>query len=148
MNDEKVAKALGWASIAIGLSEIAAPGFLQEQMGVSDHDTLLRSMGLREIAEGVAILTSPPDSGGVTAGVWSRVAGDALDLALLGAAARTTRKPSGLAVTIAMVAGITLVDVLFAFKLQKRQPATMRDVGWERGRHVPSLGGSLSRMVR
>jgi len=148
MNDEKVAKALGWASIAIGLSEIAAPGFLQEQMGVSDHDTLLRSMGLREIAEGVAILTSPENSGGVTTGVWSRVAGDALDLALLGAATTKTRKPSGLAATIVMVAGITLVDVLYAFKLQKRRPATVRDVGRELGRHVPSFGGRLSSMVR
>jgi hypothetical protein len=140
MNDQKVAKALGWASIAIGLSEICAPGFLQKPMGVSDHDTLLRSMGAREIAEGVAILRSPPDSSGLTAGVWSRVAGDALDLALLGAAATKTRRPSGLAATIAMVAGITLVDVLYAFKLQKRQPASVGEFGRELSRQVPGLG--------
>jgi hypothetical protein len=55
--------------------------------------------------------------------MWSRVAGDALDVAKLGAAARKTDNPGGLSFATAMVLGITAMDVMYAWRLQKRQSA-------------------------
>jgi len=37
MNDVSASRALGWASIAIGLTEIAATDWLQEQLGLRQH---------------------------------------------------------------------------------------------------------------
>ena len=52
-----------------------------------------------------------------TPGIWGRVVGDALDLTLLGFAAKKTRKPGGLMFAFAMVAAITALDALCAGKL-------------------------------
>jgi uncharacterized membrane protein len=73
---------------------------------------LVRAMGVREIASGVAIL------GGLVApgtAVWSRVLGDAVDLASLGAAMASPRSDRGrLLAAGAAVAGATILDVLCA----------------------------------
>jgi len=121
MNDLKAARALGWASLAIGLTEMAAPGFLERKLGVRQHRGLLKLLGIREALSGVAILKQKRATKELSAGLWSRVAGDAMDLALLAAAARKTRNPSGLMTAIAMVVGIAFLDVLFAERVQHAQ---------------------------
>src|SRR3954454_7790290 len=78
---EQLADGLGWFSIALGLGELLAPGTMSSVVGAKNrHGALMRFLGLREIAAGVMIL-----SGARTAGCWSRVGGDLMDLALLGA---------------------------------------------------------------
>jgi hypothetical protein len=88
---EQVGLGLGWFSIALGLSEIAMPGTLARATGLS-HDRrarqVMRAMGAREIAHGLAILSRPGQPGPV----WSRVAGDGLDVALFAAG---VRRPGG-----------------------------------------------------
>ena len=115
MNDHVAAKALGWASIAIGLSEIAAPKRLEKMMGIGngEHTGILRVLGLREILTGVDILSHRDPM----PGIWGRVVGDALDLTLLGFAATTTRRPGGLGAAFAMVAGVTALDAVCAGRL-------------------------------
>src|SRR5918997_432778 len=83
--DQKAAQCLGWASIAIGLTEILAPKQLEKTMGVGNGQVtgILRVLGVREIMHGVDILAHDDP----TPGVWSRVFGDLLDGVLLGAAA-------------------------------------------------------------
>jgi hypothetical protein len=61
--------------------------------------------------------------------MWSRVAGDAMDLALLAAAARKTHRPTGLLTAIGMVVGIAFLDVVFAERVQRAQ---------SNGRHMVS----------
>lgn len=56
------------------------------------QERLIRAYGVREIAKGVGILTSPNP----TPWLWGRVAGDALDLATL-AAPTPTAHGAGLA---------------------------------------------------
>lgn len=103
-------RALGWASIGLGLTEIAAPRVLQQMMGLQNKEGILRVLGVREIMQGVDILSHRhPD-----AGVSARLMGDVIDLAFLGAAAKETRRPSGLAAAAAMVLGITVLDALCA----------------------------------
>jgi hypothetical protein len=112
-----MARGLGWASIAIGLTEIMATKQVQQLIGVKNQETagMLKVLGAREIASGVDILAHDDP----TPGVWSRVIGDAMDLILLGAASRKTRNPGGLTTAFAMVIGITLLDVLFSFPRPK-----------------------------
>jgi hypothetical protein len=118
MSDYAAAKTLGWASIALGLTEFVAPRWVQDQLGVSGHDKLLRGLGLREMAAGVGLL-SQDNPTGLAAGLWSRVAGDAMDVALLAAAAARTRRPGGLATMTAMVLGITAADIVYALRWHK-----------------------------
>jgi hypothetical protein len=102
-------RTLGWFSIGLGLAELLAPRGLSRLIGVRDHRPLVRILGLREITSGVGILTRPRPSGWL----WSRVAGDAMDLALLGAAFRSYRgRALRLAAATAAVAGVTLLDVM------------------------------------
>jgi hypothetical protein len=120
MNDIDAARALGWASIGIGLTELAGTKYVEEMLGVNDHATLLRAFGLREIASGVGILSQDEPTTALATALWSRVAGDAVDLAMLAAAKKETTRPKGLLSAIAMVAAITAMDVVCAQKIQSQ----------------------------
>jgi hypothetical protein len=109
-------RTLGWFSIGLGLAELLAPHGLSRLIGVRDHRPLVRMLGLREITSGVGILTRPRPSGWL----WSRVAGDTMDLALLGAAFRSHRgRRMRLAVATAAVAGVALLDVMCSRELKR-----------------------------
>ncbi|HLG99754.1 MAG TPA: SRPBCC family protein [Bryobacteraceae bacterium] len=108
-SQDRFARKLGWFSIGLGAAEIMIPGTLGKMIGVRNHRRLMRSMGLREIAAGVGLLSQnrPADW------MWTRVGGDMLDLALLGAAFSSDRsRKAPLAVATAAVAGITVLDML------------------------------------
>ena len=114
---ESLAVALGWFSIALGAAELLAPRQLARLIGVPDREgtaTTLRAYGAREIANGVAILSQPEEA----KWLWSRVGGDALDLASLGAAAGEENvDATRLAFATAAVAGVAALDVLAAVRL-------------------------------
>jgi len=115
--DQRAAQCLGWASIAVGVTEILAPQRIEKTMGVGNGQVtgILRVLGLREIMHGVDILAHEDP----TPGVWSRVFGDLLDGMLLGAAATRTKKPEGLAAVVAAVTPLVLADLIFAPRLSK-----------------------------
>lgn len=108
-------KALGWFSVGLGLAEVAAPGQVARLIGVEDRRLLLRSLGVREIVSGVGLLTQRRPTGWM----WSRVAGDVMDLALLGAAFRAPRggQRHRVAWAAAAVAGVTLADLMVSQRL-------------------------------
>jgi len=126
MSDLNVARTLGWVSLAIGATEFAAPGWLERKLGVSNHRGLMKLLGIREALSGVSILSQKKATSQLAAGLWSRVVGDGMDLALLLAAAKKSRKPAALIAAIAMVAGITLMDLLAAERMQKHHAAHSR----------------------
>jgi uncharacterized membrane protein len=114
--ESTLAKGLGWFSVGLGLAELAAPASVARVIGVGDDDdarTLLRTYGVREIANGVAILGSGAHD---PEWLWTRVAGDVLDLATMGAALRRNGRTDGrkLAIGIASVAGVLVADVMAA----------------------------------
>ena len=79
------------------------------------HGALMRFLGLREIGAGIMIL-----SGARAAGCWSRVAGDLMDLALLGADLGTPGTEKGKAIgSTAAVVGVTVLDALTAWELSQ-----------------------------
>jgi hypothetical protein len=116
---EALALALGWFSVALGTAELVAPRQLARLIGVPAHDrnaNLLRTFGAREVASGIGILTRRDKA----KWLWSRVGGDALDLAALGAASTEfSSQPRRLAIAAAAVAGVTALDVQCARRLSE-----------------------------
>ena len=111
MNAQQVARGLGWFSIGLGLAEVIAPGRLDRALGLGGHTGLVRSYGVRELAAGAGLLMQPNP----TPWLWSRVAGDVLDLASLGRANPNRPQQRYLVQrALAMVTAITVVDVLTA----------------------------------
>ena len=116
-NPDQVARALGWFSVGLGLSQILVPRAVGRLVGVRPRPWLFRLFGLRELASGIGILSQSQKSPWLKA----RVAGDAIDLLSLGAAMTGdgTRKGS-LALSTAAVAGVTAVDVLCSVQMSSR----------------------------
>src|ERR1044072_3700674 len=76
-NATRLAKGLGWFSLGLGMTELLAPRFIAKISGVSERRTgVIRLYGLREIASGIGIFAQKNPA----PALWSRVAGDALDL--------------------------------------------------------------------
>jgi uncharacterized membrane protein len=113
----KQARGLGWFSIGLGTAELLAPGPMARLIGVDDdkfHRTTLRAFGLREIAVGIGLLAQPTSP----TFAWLRVAGDAMDLAALGASLITgAERPGRVLGSIATVAGVTAADIQTALAL-------------------------------
>lgn len=124
---ERLAKALGVASVALGTPLVATPGRVTRFVGLADTPAtraVTRGLGVRELAAAAAIL---PRSRPLP-GVWSRVAGDGMDLALLGVALRADRRLAAnrrrLTAATAVVAGIAALDAVGALRLGRRRHPT------------------------
>lgn len=117
-----MARGLAWFSIALGLFEIFGARRLTEFLGIEErHMKLIRAYGVREIASGVAIMAERTP----TASVWTRVAGDALDLATLAMAFRTDEpRTDRVGVAMLAVAGAAALDVMTALQLTGTQSQT------------------------
>ena len=113
-----LASFLGWLSIGLGLVQVLAPRGLSHVAGVQSRPLLMRSLGLREIASGVGILSRKQPS----PWLWVRVAGDAMDLTLLGLAGAAPRaKRNRVAIAAAAVGGVLLLDVLSSVQQTRRE---------------------------
>lgn len=109
--NDKMAQGLGYFSLALGLVEVLAPQSLCRMLDMEGHETLIRAYGARELATGVAILTSHDP----TPWIWGRVAGDAVDIATLVTANHgTPEKRTGVTAAFAALVGVTALDALCA----------------------------------
>lgn len=127
-------KALAGASFGLGLAELVAPQKVAAIAGVDDtrlSRRVIRALGARECGHGAAL------SVGSDRLVWTRVAGDVLDVALLlaGVAARDRGRRRRGAISAAVLGGIGAVDLYAALR-------ATRDGG---GRHA---NGASNRTVR
>jgi hypothetical protein len=113
---DRLARALGWFSIGLGVAQMVAPRRLTRALGMRGQENLMRAMGAREVASGVLSLSV--DRG---LGLRARLAGDAVDVAvLLAALRRGNPKRENVAVALAMVAGIAMLDFVAAQALEAR----------------------------
>ena len=108
---DRLARALGWFSIGLGVAELVAPRRFTRALGMEGSEGLVRAYGVREITSG--LLSLSPDK---HVGLWSRVAGDGLDIATVATAAlrRGNPKRGNAETALAALMGITLLDVLGA----------------------------------
>jgi hypothetical protein len=125
------AKGLGWFSIALGAAEILAPEGLARAIGirptVRTRATMI-ALGAREIMAGVGILRRSRVGARPTGWVWARVAGDIMDLALLGDAMSSSRnEPSKTLFAAANVLGVTVLDAVTAVQLNPAQAPAARE---------------------
>jgi hypothetical protein len=140
----KFATGLGIFSFALGLAELLAPQALGKVMGLNEqYRSYLPALGLREIASGIGIFASTKP----TAAVWSRVGGDAMDLAFLGSAfAADDTNKARLAGATAMVLGATALDWICAQQLSAQDwtqntgnPMAPTTIGQPSGRHSANV---------
>ncbi|KFG88260.1 hypothetical protein BV98_003843 [Sphingobium herbicidovorans NBRC 16415] len=118
MDVRRASIGLGLFSIVLGVAEIAATRRIARALG-NDHRAgrvTLRAFGAREMLAGAGILAAPAHS----TLVWNRVAGDAMDLAALGLAARNAPRHRAIWGAIAFVASATIIDALVARALDKK----------------------------
>jgi uncharacterized membrane protein len=110
-------RGLGWLSVALGSIEVLAPGAFARAIGTGGSPVaraVTRLCGVRELAAGIGILTTPRPAGWMT----FRVAGDVMDLALLMAAfVLPSARRGRLLVTAAGVAGVMVLDARCAQQL-------------------------------
>lgn len=122
MNEEQLARGLGWFSLGLGLAEVLAPRAIARIAGVrGNHTGLIRLFGLREIASGIGIFAQGKRPAGA---IWSRVVGDALDIGALGMAMASPGSNKGrVAFATTNVLAVTALDVLCAQQLSSRTSA-------------------------
>jgi hypothetical protein len=117
---DRLAQFLGWVSLGLGTAQVTAPRAMCGLIGARGEGTsrtIMRLMGVREIAQGLGILSRPRPVGWL----WSRVAGDGLDLSLLTLTALENRQRRGrTAVAIANVLTLAVPDVLESIQLSRK----------------------------
>src|SRR5436190_20276409 len=123
--DQRLARNLGWFSIGLGATEILAPGLVARISGAPDSKwsrAVIRTYGGREIAQGIAILSSMPRPAGW---MWGRVAGDVLDIGsvAIGMLSNGGNVPRGVMAMTSLL-GVTAIDQYCADQLSSKTPET------------------------
>ena len=141
-NDQTISRGLGYLSLGLGISQLLAPRWFRETIGVrsrDDSDGVVRLVGLRELVAGAGLLASRNPA----PWLWMRVGGDMMDLALLGRAEASSgadrdRLNGALAGTVA----VTAVDVLSGLGVAGGRGNGDRASGNGNG-HAPGVGTRL-----
>ncbi|WP_224249346.1 hypothetical protein [Hyalangium gracile] len=118
MDANRLSRGLGWWSVGLGLAELTFSERLCQRLGFRGRMELVRAHGVREVLEGVGLLTRRDPR----PWLWARLAGDVLDLCVLGVTLRRVEVPIAwrLAGTLTAV-GLTLVDALAVRGLRTQQ---------------------------
>jgi hypothetical protein len=134
MNEYQLARNLGVFSLGLGLAELLVPRQVARLIGIGEeHEKTLQLLGLREIASAVGIMQGKPSYF-----LWSRVAGDIMDLGLLSAALNSDRSDRRrVEGALAAVAAVTVVDII-ASALHTRN---FVEPGWRDERPVSDRAG-------
>jgi hypothetical protein len=133
---DKLARALGWFSIGLGVVELVAPGRIARTLGLEGRESLIRAYGARELASAIPTLSIDKPIG-----LAARIAGDMLDLGTLSTAFHHGNpKRDNAMIATALVIGITLLDLQAYAGVRaahRRPPGSDRDysdrVGLPRG---------------
>src|SRR5215207_601172 len=123
----RLADSLGWSSAALGAPMLLAPRRFLRAIGVEDDAKAVAwtlGVGVREHLAALNIVANRQRR----IGMWSRVAGDAIDLALLAQAHRHKRRdPDRLYGAVGFVGGILALDLYTAIALSRADRVHVRD---------------------
>lgn len=147
---EGLATFLGLFSVGLGLAQLTAPDAMTRLVGgrpSTRSRRTMRGLGVRELTNGMAILQQPRSP----AWLWSRVAGDTMDLALLGNlyADENNERGRTMAATAAVL-GVAALDYVCAQQLDMTnrsaprhvEPGPARDAGIS-----PSMARRVARSI-
>jgi uncharacterized membrane protein len=144
----RLALGLGWFSIGLGVAEVVAPRAMARLSGLRRDtvtDATVRSLGAREIAHGISILAQPDRA----RWLWSRVAGDAVDLSVLGSAmAKDDADRRRIAAATAAVVGVTVLDILAAQRLSRSGAPAESSRGAVRVEQVVTINKPIEEVYR
>jgi uncharacterized membrane protein len=127
----KMARALGLFSLGLGVWQLASPRSVAKVVGIDDaqDENLIRAIGLRELGSAAGLLWGSQPA----PFLWSRVAGDLMDLSMLASAmgSREGDRRRQVARSMLAVAAVTLPDVVASLKTTEGMPSLSRssDVG-------------------
>ena len=92
------------------------PAALTRALGMEGKEDMIRAYGAREIGAGILTLSLEQDLG-----LWSRIAGDGLDIATLTMGLRRSNpKRENVRLALWTVLGVTLLDIIAAPAVQAR----------------------------
>ncbi|TDC81053.1 SRPBCC family protein [Micromonospora sp. KC606] len=125
---------LGVVSLALGVGGLLAPRALARLTGVDDApqaNPVIRAVAARELGHAAGLLVGRRPVGWS----WTRVVGDAGDLALLGRALADRRgeRRRRVAITTGVVAGIAAIDLLAALRAGRARRSRERLIVMEVG---------------
>jgi hypothetical protein len=114
---DALVRGIGLFSLGLGVAELVAPGKIAKTFGLEGKEALLRAYGAREIASGIGTLSMNPQPA-----LWSRVAGDVVDMATLAFGTRSENQDAkrNTWMGVAAVAGIAALDAFAATLMAKR----------------------------
>ncbi|TDC28707.1 SRPBCC family protein, partial [Micromonospora sp. KC213] len=127
-------RALGVLSLALGVGGLLAPRAVARLTGVDDTPRaypVIRAVAGRELGHAAGLLAGRR----AASWAWTRVAGDGIDLALLGRALADRRgeRRRRVAITTGVIAGIAAVDLLAALRTGRAHRARERLITMEVG---------------
>lgn len=107
-SDDRLVKFMGLFGIGLGIAELVAGKKIARRAGLGDDKALVaQAYGAREIISGVLCFAMP------AVGIWTRVAGDALDVATLVPAFKPNNEYRyGALTALMMVGGAAWLDLI------------------------------------
>lgn len=125
-NGDRLSHGLGWASAGLGLVLLAAPRWVGRAIGAEDTPgprAAAAVVGTRELAAAAGLLRSSPKW------LWARVAGDVMDLGLLGVVALRDHDGRAQRRTMAATAAVLGLTGLDVYAAATRSPmASVMDI--------------------
>jgi uncharacterized membrane protein len=123
---QRRARGLGFLSLGLGIAQLAAPRAFNRAIGLGERPSRHAAtfgVGLRELATGLGLLSRRRPTGWL----WMRVAGDVMDLAMLGRAlgAKRANRPRVLG-AMAAAGGLTILDLVTARQLARGRDEALR----------------------
>jgi len=109
-NVKRATGVVGLFSIGLGLVQIVAPRKVCKLTGSTVTPGVMRGLGVREIASGLAVAGNP------MLGLWSRLAGDVVDYTLLQRNGKGDTEESRAKIASFVVIGAGVVDAVCALK--------------------------------
>ena len=105
---DRLARGLGWFSLALGAVELMAPGYITRTLGLQGKERLVRAFGAREVLAGVPTLSVDRQ-----VGLASRIAGDIIDIAtLIPALSRHNPRRTNAFLALVAVGTVTALDCI------------------------------------
>jgi uncharacterized membrane protein len=144
-DDRQLGQLVGLIGLGLGLVEVLAPRAVGRAVGVGDYPEIIRMLGVRGIVTGLGMLSQREPGNWA----WARVAGDAMDLALLGAAASAPdADPRRIAAATAGVLGVAALDAYAGQRLTASHSAEAPRIAVIHTANIDSTPGEVYRFWR